>query len=116
MEYKGKLYGKVGKSYFPLLHTTDDYDNLVKCVAELEALLEQKLNIHAISGKRPSWEKCSSETCTDLGVEKELCECYQAASAAPKRGQTEEQLPCPKVYWAGRHCHQCILSLNSGRP
>lgn len=48
MEYKGKLYGKVGKSYFPLLHTSDDYDNLVKRVAELEALIEQKLNKHGV--------------------------------------------------------------------
>lgn len=28
MDYKGKLYGKVGNSYFPLEATSDDYDNL----------------------------------------------------------------------------------------
>lgn len=28
MEYKGKLYGKVGKSYFPLIETAEDFENL----------------------------------------------------------------------------------------
>lgn len=28
MEYKGKLYGKVHKSYFPLIETTEDFDRL----------------------------------------------------------------------------------------
>lgn len=28
MEYKGKLYGKVGKNYIPLMETTDDVDRL----------------------------------------------------------------------------------------
>lgn len=30
MEYKGKLYGKVGKVYFPLEKTTDDIEELEK--------------------------------------------------------------------------------------
>lgn len=37
MEYKGKLYGKVNKSYFPLEATTEDFEALEKRVAELEA-------------------------------------------------------------------------------
>lgn len=28
MEYNGKLYGKVGKTYFPLLETTEDFDKI----------------------------------------------------------------------------------------
>ena len=28
MEYKGKLYGKVGNKYFPLLETADDVDSM----------------------------------------------------------------------------------------
>jgi len=36
MEYKGKLYGKVGKSYFPLEATTEDFERLEKLVAELQ--------------------------------------------------------------------------------
>lgn len=30
MEYKGKLYGKVGKIYFEIGKTSDDYDKLVQ--------------------------------------------------------------------------------------
>lgn len=37
MEYKGKLYGKVGNITFPLLHTTDDWEAMEKRIAELEA-------------------------------------------------------------------------------
>jgi hypothetical protein len=37
MEYKGKLYGKVHKSYFPLEATTDEWDAMVKRIAFLEA-------------------------------------------------------------------------------
>lgn len=28
MNYKGKLYGRVGKTYFPLLDTSEEVDNL----------------------------------------------------------------------------------------
>jgi hypothetical protein len=38
MEYKGKLYGKVGKSYFPLVLTTEDIDTME---LELKALREE---------------------------------------------------------------------------
>lgn len=37
MEYKGKLYGKVHKSYFPLEATTDEWDAMVKRISQLEA-------------------------------------------------------------------------------
>jgi hypothetical protein len=37
MEYKGKLYGKVHKSYFPLEATTDEWDAMVNRISELEA-------------------------------------------------------------------------------
>lgn len=40
MEYKGKLYGKLGhKHYFDTGKTSDDYDALVNRVAELEKIL-----------------------------------------------------------------------------
>jgi len=32
MEYKGKLYGKVGNGYFPLLETTEDIEKLRRSV------------------------------------------------------------------------------------
>ena len=35
MEYQGKLYGKVGKHYFPMMQTTEDFDNLEKQRDEL---------------------------------------------------------------------------------
>lgn len=37
MEYKGKLYGKVGEIVFPLLHTTDDWEKMENRIAQLEA-------------------------------------------------------------------------------
>ncbi len=41
MEYSGKLYGKVGDQYFPLIETTEDVDALKKQIAELEAETKQ---------------------------------------------------------------------------
>ena len=35
MEYQGKLYGKVGKQYFPLSNTTEDFKSLEKTNSEL---------------------------------------------------------------------------------
>jgi hypothetical protein len=37
MEYKGKLFGKVNKSYFPLEASTEDWDAMVKRISELES-------------------------------------------------------------------------------
>ncbi len=39
VEYKGKLYGKVGKKYFPLENTTDDFETLQRRVDELSMAL-----------------------------------------------------------------------------
>ena len=41
MEYEGKLYGKVGKSYFPLEVSTEDVDGL----KNNNELLKQKLQV-----------------------------------------------------------------------
>ena len=41
MEYKGKLYGKVNKSYFPLEATTDDFEALQTNIE----LLKNKLQV-----------------------------------------------------------------------
>ncbi len=40
MEYKGKLYGKVGKTYFPLLKTASEVDKLEKENAEMLEMLK----------------------------------------------------------------------------
>lgn len=37
MEYEGKLYGKVGNTYLPLIETTFDFEALKEKVKELEA-------------------------------------------------------------------------------
>lgn len=66
-----------------------DYD-MLNCWIDEARELEQKLNLSGIGSNRPSWEKCSPETCTDLGVEKELCECYQAACASGGGGTIAE--------------------------
>ncbi len=37
MEYKGKLYGKIGNDcYFPLDNTADDFDNLIAALQETD--------------------------------------------------------------------------------
>ena len=58
MEYKGKLYGKIGNKYFDTGHTTDDYDGLIARVEELDKILGQKLPIHNVS-KRSCNKSCS---------------------------------------------------------
>ena len=52
MEYKGKLYGKVNKSYFPLLETTDDIEKWRSEITRLKADIEK----HKFSSF-PMWDK-----------------------------------------------------------
>ena len=40
MEYKGKLYGKIGNKYFDTSHTAEDWDKLTDRVKELEQKLQ----------------------------------------------------------------------------
>lgn len=35
MEYHGKLYGKLGNSYFPLQETSDDVDKMKNALKEI---------------------------------------------------------------------------------
>jgi hypothetical protein len=39
MKYEGKLYGRVGKHYFPLEATSDDFDNALLLLKEARDLL-----------------------------------------------------------------------------
>ena len=48
MEYKGKLYGKVGKHYFPLVMDSDDVDKLK---TEL-SLLKSQLPLPSVSREK----------------------------------------------------------------
>lgn len=74
MEYTGKLYGKVGKGYFPLTMTAEEVDELVKfkesVVAETEIRKAKKTqstlciscNKHRPSVKGDLWcNKCFDE-------------------------------------------------------
>lgn len=40
MEYKGKLYGKVGETYFPLEATSEDFDKLKEANKAYEELCD----------------------------------------------------------------------------
>ncbi len=41
MEYKGKLYGKVGKSYFPLSASTDEVEQMQEVINFLQWVLRK---------------------------------------------------------------------------
>lgn len=45
MQYKGKLYGKVGKKYFDLDKTADDFDDMEKELAYLKQVLHGIYNL-----------------------------------------------------------------------
>jgi len=47
MEYKGKLYGKVNQSYFPLEATTEDFENLQNWKESAMNIFNQ-INLQAI--------------------------------------------------------------------
>lgn len=52
MEYQGRLFGKVGGHYFPLLATSEDFDKLKKERDELlNHLREAKLQIEYLHDK-----------------------------------------------------------------
>jgi|GEM_PF-6389788 len=42
MEYKGELYGKIGKHYFPLELTADNVDRLESIIIELRKDIDNK--------------------------------------------------------------------------
>jgi hypothetical protein len=68
MEYKGKLYGKVGNCYFPLENTTDDFDSLQKSNnLFLEALT--KIAKWNINGLDESGMYNSLDEITDVAIE-----------------------------------------------
>jgi len=39
MKYEGKLYGKVGKTYFPLMNTSEDFDKIKELLIESREML-----------------------------------------------------------------------------
>ena len=68
MEYKGKLYAKVGRHYFPLTETTDDIDKLKLRVAELKKQLEvNKISFNSVLADE-------SFFCVDAGLKNNKAE------------------------------------------
>ena len=59
MEYKGKLYGKVGGVYFPLEATTNDFEALEKRVEDKsrpdKAVKVLKKGYNWKPGSKPAW-------------------------------------------------------------
>lgn len=45
MNYTGKLYGKVGRTYIPLVMTSDDVDDMEKKLTEVTLLSEGRLTL-----------------------------------------------------------------------
>jgi len=41
MEYKGKLFGKIGNKYFQTGKTADDYDNIVKALEKAKSTISR---------------------------------------------------------------------------
>lgn len=46
MEYKGPLYGKVGRTYFPLQETSEDFDKLKSDFKELYEKSKAIIDLH----------------------------------------------------------------------
>ena len=42
MNYSGNLYGKIGKTYFPMEKTSDDIDNELKAANDSVAVLKRE--------------------------------------------------------------------------
>lgn len=77
MEYRGKLYGKIGNKYFDTGKTTDDYDELEAFVnkhkealiidgvsqrSELLKALGKEIDIDLVSGKKCRILKTAEES------------------------------------------------------
>jgi len=60
MEYKGKLYGKLGHKYFDTSKTSEDWDNLEKQISELKKDIEKQRIEGILLGlaiSKKAWDK-----------------------------------------------------------
>lgn len=48
MEYEGKLYGKVGGEYFPMVETTEDINRYKQRIKELEEQVSNTDLLHGV--------------------------------------------------------------------
>ncbi len=60
MEYKGKLYGKLGNIYFDTGKTSEDYDELLQALKECS---DELYSIHSKYGDKQN----ARDHCTALG-------------------------------------------------
>lgn len=49
MEYKGKLYGKIGRKYFDTSHTSEDWDNMQKSIKYLEDYIKKNVGLDSVA-------------------------------------------------------------------
>ena len=54
MEYEGKLYGKVGGEYLPMIETTKDINRYKQRIKELEEQVSNTNLLHGVSKTLPS--------------------------------------------------------------
>lgn len=57
MEYSGKLYGKVGQTYFPLVLTTNDVDSMQEQLKKLPREQSERQNVNI-----PEFVQCFIKT------------------------------------------------------
>lgn len=73
MEYKGKLYGRVGEIYFPLMETSEDVERMKKEIIKLEGInqhngiLMRKMSQEIQGLKEELYPDKQTKTWGDLG-------------------------------------------------
>ena len=73
MEYKGKLYGRVGKNYFPLIETTEDIEALKQQIKDLKK--QCAINDVVLQSEQLFCENCDNTGKTEIvGGEVIICE------------------------------------------
>jgi uncharacterized protein YllA (UPF0747 family) len=87
MQYKGKLYGKVGNSYIPLESTTEDYDYLERQLAYAKEALNAALE------SQPKW----------ISVEKQL----------PQTLSEDDNLSVPVITFLGADCEIALYKYDT---
>jgi len=68
MEYEGKLYGKIGGEYFPMIETTEDINRYKQKIKELE---EQVSNTDLLHDVRLSFTSVDKAV-NDLNLNKKV--------------------------------------------
>lgn len=81
MEYRGKLYGKIGGMYFDTSKTSEDWDNLENKVDELQEVVNKNCTIPGVMPRKLTAENgakallCGEFNETVLIPNEEYCGC-----------------------------------------